>query len=277
MLKAVLKISQFNKGARLLDQHQYKKAFDYFDKILHQEPNNPLAWVGKAATLQKLGKTEEASKFTANALNPQLHKVLLAKNEIRALVFKTVGIIYTDLENYEKALEYTEKSLELNKASPYSLTNKGFILGKLGKIEGSLKCLNKALRYNPKSAPALINKSTIFRKLGKYEKAMENADRALEIDSTVPDYWLTKGKILMCLNSYENALNAFNEALKLDQEYEDSYQKTLECFNKILEKYPDHAEAWNTKGMILIKLKSCEKALKSFEMALKIENNNYDN
>lgn len=232
IIKAVRKISQFDKGARLLDQHHYKEAFDYFDEILLQEPNNPLIRVGKASALQKLGKKEEASKFIENALDPQLHNFLLGKKSLKAVIFKTVGVFYSDLEDYETALEYTDQSLKLNRTLVNSLINRGFILGKLGRIEDSLQCFNKALRYNPKSAHALINKGSVSRKLGKYQEGLEYAEKALTINPKIPDFWLAKGKILMCMDENEGALNAVNEALKLDPDYEDAKKAKDEILSK---------------------------------------------
>lgn len=224
LLTGWLKISQFNKGAKLLDQHRYKEGFDYFDKILSQNSKNLLALAGKASAFQKLGKTAEALKLMENALDFKLHKTIFAKNSRKALVLHTAGVIYSDLKNYEKALEYTDESLKLNKVSYSSLNNKGYVLYKLGKQEEALVCLNKALRYDHKHVYALDNKGDLLRKFGKYQEAMNYADKALKINPEIPNFWLTKGQILMCLDKDEEALKYIDKALKLDPDFEDAIE-----------------------------------------------------
>jgi tetratricopeptide (TPR) repeat protein len=231
IIKSWLEVSKFNKGAKLLDQHQYKKGFDYFNEISKKNLKNHLAWAGKAAGLQRLNKTDEALELVDNNLNSKTHNMILAKKSLNSVQFQTIGGIYANLKDYEKALEYTDKALKFNPTSWTSLSNKGFILDNLGRKEEAITCFNKALRYNPKSSFALNNKGDVLRKLRNYQEATKYTDKALKSDPKIPDFWLTKGQILICMNKNEEALKYIDKALELDPDYKDAIKTKEKLIN----------------------------------------------
>jgi tetratricopeptide (TPR) repeat protein len=218
------KISQFNKGSKLLGERKYKEALDYFDRISKKDHNNPLAWAGKASALQMLGKNEEALESVDNALNSKFQKKLneVQTNLFNYLVFNTAGSIYFNLKNYEESLKYANKALKLHvKSNEYDLWNlKGIALNESGKSEEAIESFDKALSLKPQAAITLNNKADALNKLGKYEEAMENIDEALKKDPKIPALFLTKGEILINLNKCNKALKCFDKALEIDPDYE---------------------------------------------------------
>ncbi|MDO9044451.1 MAG: tetratricopeptide repeat protein [Methanobacteriaceae archaeon] len=143
------KISEFNKGIKMLDSGKYEESYDYFSKILKNDPNNPLALAGKSFTLQKIGKYEEALQSIDNALSlkykVEIKIFSLSKLLVNSLIFNMAGLIYIEERDYEKALEYFNKALESNKNFHTVWNNKGVALSRMGKMEESLKCFDKAL------------------------------------------------------------------------------------------------------------------------------------
>lgn len=220
------KISNFKKGVKMVESGKYKEASDYFNEILKKDHNNPLAWAGKAAALQKLGKSEEAFYSIKNALDLKYKTGIkifsLSKLIINAMIYNTAGLVYAEDGNYQKALEYYDKALESNKNFHAVWTNKGTALGEMGKLEESLKCFDKSLRYYPRSPALLNNKGETLQKLGKYSDAIKYIDKGLKIDSKLPVLWFTKGEIFMDLKRYEEALEYINKALELDPDFEDA-------------------------------------------------------
>lgn len=220
------KTMQFNKGVNIVHQHQYKEACQYFDKILKKDSENPLLWAGKALALQELGGSEEAFKSVNKALNSKFKKILgmdLSKNKvINALIFNTVGFVYYERGNYEKAIEFADKAIELDKrVNGYKHWNlKGLSLSGLGKDEEAIKCFDSGLKLRSKSAMLLNNKGDSLNNMRRYSEAMEYADKALKIDSKIPDIYITKAKILISTNNYENALKYINKALELYPDFE---------------------------------------------------------
>jgi tetratricopeptide (TPR) repeat protein len=252
------KVSQFKKGFKLIEKYDYEESFHYFDKIIKKDSDNPLAWVGRAYALQMLGKNQEALESVDHALNSKFKKKLNQTqiNLVNSLVFHIVGLIYFNLKNYEKALEYADnglnfhvksnidglvnlRSIALNglgrtdeaincfdeglKIKPKSgllLNGKGALLVKLERYDDAIKCYKKSLEFLPKAPVPLNNIADALNKLGNYDEALEYINKALEKDSNNPMFWVTKGEICISLDKHEEALEYIDKALELVRNYE---------------------------------------------------------
>ncbi|WP_337972226.1 tetratricopeptide repeat protein [Methanobacterium petrolearium] len=125
------KISNFKKGVKMVESGKYKEASDYFNEILKKDHDNPLAWAGKAVALQKLGKSEEAFYSIKNALDlkykTEIKIFSLSKLLINAMVYNTAGLVYAEDGNYQKALDYFDKALELKPELYAAWNGKGLL------------------------------------------------------------------------------------------------------------------------------------------------------
>lgn len=237
MIFGFRKVLQFNRGIKLAEKRKYGDSLDYFDEIIKKEPDNPLARAGRAYSLQMLGKNEEALESVDNALDlkfeMELNKTQI--NLVNSLVFNMVGVVYFNLENYEGALEYADKALELGaKSNAHNLWDlKGIALIGLGRSDEAINCFDKALKLKPNSALLLNNKANAFFKLGKNEEAMEYVYKGLKIDSKLPMLWVTKGEIYRDLGKNEEALEHFDKALKLDPDFEPAKQERKKILSEM--------------------------------------------
>ena len=212
------KISKFIKGAKLAeDDNKYQESLDYFDKYIESNPNDPLAWSGKAIALLKFNRYEEALEYSNKSLDINLGiNEFLVKKMINAIRLNVKGIVLLKLEKYDEALNCFNQTLELRPSYYGALNNKGYALSKLGNNKEAIICYNKVLNFDPKDPYALSNKGETLQKLGKHQEAMEYIDKALEINSKLPFIWLTKGETLMAMNRNEEAIEYIEKALELD-------------------------------------------------------------
>lgn len=151
--------------------------------------------------------------------------------------------------NWEKALNHFDRTLEIDPCFLEGYNNKGLILSELHEYEESLESFNKALKINPEYYKGWNNRSFILSHMKKYEEAWESCERALEINPNFDSAWITAGSVLIRLGNYKKALLFFDKALKLS---------------------PDHDIAWNNKGAAFLYMKNYEEALKCFEKSLDI-------
>ena len=84
------------------------------------------------------------------------------------------------------ALEFIEKSINLNPLNFRAWADKGFLLKQLGELDNALLCLERSIRLN----------------------------------GTFITSWYNKGVILGLVGRFEEAVNCYNEVLKLDPEHE---------------------------------------------------------
>ena len=100
---------------------------------------------------------------------------------IDALINK--GVVLAKLQRYEKALEVYEKALKINPEDPFAWFNKGVTLGKLKRYEEELKTYENTIKITPTFAEAWYNKSCIYSQNGDKENALKNLTRAIELDA----------------------------------------------------------------------------------------------
>ena len=175
----------------------------------------------------------------------ELEKLLLrfAKtkdNDIKLNLLYQITTIYQDMGEYQKALEYQKKNLELTKE----------ILGD--------KDPELAISYN--------NISTIYQDMGEQEKALEYQKKALELKEEI-----LGGKNLELASSYNNISMIYQDMGELEKALE--YQKkALELKEEILgDKHPSLATSYNNISIIYKDKGELEKALEYQKKALKLK------
>jgi tetratricopeptide (TPR) repeat protein len=276
---AFREMNKFNKVIKLAGDGQYNESLDYFDKYLKSNPNDPIAWISKALTLQNfgIGEYEEALKCCNNALNLKLNKkTWILRRYLKSRMFFIKGVILFNLKEYDKAVEYADKSLKINKKMYRSWNLKGCALYELGNYEESIKYYDIVIS-NPKSkikSIALSNKTEALIKLEKYPEALEYINQALKIDSKAPEIWINKGLTLERLGHYKEAMESYNKNLDLYSTIKPwQLQRALETFDRYLDKNPEEAAIWFNKGIILKNLDKNQEALICYSTALELDPN----
>ncbi len=140
---------------------------------------------------------------------------------------------YFDKGNFEKAIEYLDKVLEINPNSINALNNKGVALKNMGMFDEALNYYNKVLEIEPDHVMTVLNKANILMdNIKDYEKAVEYYNILLKMDREVfmegleypdveylnilPHIWNEKGLALFNLKKYQDAIFSYNETLKID-------------------------------------------------------------
>ena len=83
---------------------------------------------------------------------------------------------------YDEAIQYFDKVLEIDPKNVDALNNKGVSLGNLHKYDEAIQYFDKVLEIDPKNVEALNNKAAALIKLAKYDDAIQYFDKVLEID-----------------------------------------------------------------------------------------------
>jgi tetratricopeptide (TPR) repeat protein len=121
------------------------------------------------------------------------------------------------LEQNETALEWTNKGIEVNPASPQLLHIRALILKAAGQIDSAINDDLKALALDPGYRPAYTNLGRIFLYQKKdYEKAVEYFNGALAIagEDAYLNYYL--GNAHEMDGNPESALQFYNDVLAYD-------------------------------------------------------------
>ena len=209
----------------------------------------------------------------------------------KAEILNILGVSYRDIGDYNKAIEYHEKALEirinaLGENQPELYNNLGISYDGLGDYGKAIEYHEKALEIrintlgenHPDVADSYNNLGISYDGLGDYNKAIEYHKKTLEIRiNTLGDDHLG------VVNSYNNLGVAYNSLGDYNKAIE-YHEKALEIrINTLGENHPDVADSYNNLGISYDGLGDYNKAIEYHEKALEIrintpgENQNHRN
>ena len=207
----------------------------------------------------------------------------------KAEILNILGVSYRDIGDYNKAIEYHKKTLEI-RINTLGDDHLGVVnsYNNLGVAYNSLGDYNKAIEYHEKALEIRINTlgenhpdvadsynnlGISYDGLGDYNKAIEYHEKALEIRINTPGEnqnhrniirsYVFLGKIYYGLGDYGKAIEYYEKALEIE-------------INTLDENHPDIADSYYNLGAAYNGLGDYNKAISFFEKALEIEINTLD-
>lgn len=293
----------YAKAALLAREGKYEESIITLDRIIELDRDNEKVWYIKANTLFELGSYEKALHCYDKILEFTWDDERVWYHKGEAL--SKLGHLKEAIECYDKAIKldrnYTEAWLgrgnAIRKLHSDNLEDdpKNFDEDRKNELEDALSSYKQVTDLEPHSVQAWNGKGVVLYKLGRYNEALPCYDKCIEI---YPDYvsgWYGRGKTLQKLNREEEAVNSFQSAIGFplsdygvkDPEnlsaraysfYElGRYEESLECFDKILEKYHDNQYALEGKGTMLEKLGRKKEAIQCYKDAIKLNSKTISN
>ncbi|CAF0907974.1 unnamed protein product [Adineta steineri] len=201
--------------------------------------------------------------------------------EYKTLYYNQLGLLYSHQGDYENAVWYYEKTLEIEQkilASndpdlASSCSNIGNMYSKMKEYSKALSFYEKALgirqkaylSYNPSFGISYNNIGMVFYKMGDYLKALSFYEKALGIwQITLPSNHLNFASSYNNIGSAYYKMGEYSKALS-------SHEKALEIQEKTLPlNHPDLATSYWYMGSVYNNMKDYSKALLYFERALDI-------
>ncbi len=208
------------------------------------------------------------------------------------------------LGDFEEALVFYDRSIELKYNAPEVWEKRGLVLQKLGNYQGAIDSNNTASTlyrssgnaestsvppstegfFNPDLHEAWNNQGVALGNLGRVEEAIASYDKALEIKPEDDVTWKNRGVALGKLGRLEEAIVSFDKALKFNPDLHEAWynrglalgnlgrvEEAIASFDKALEIKPDlHGASYN-RGVALDNLGRLEEAIASFDKALEIQ------
>ena len=198
-----------------------------------------------------------------------------------------IGICKFDLKNYEEAIKYFNKVIELNPNNEKAYFNRGLSKAYLQIYEESLKDFDISIKLNPNIDKTYLEKSNVLLDINKYEDAIENLNKAIALNQNNSYAYFNRGIAKSNLERYKEAMEDYNKAIKLNPNNSDAYfnrgiaksnleryEESIEDFNKAIELNPNNKESYFLRGSSKIYLENKD-AIDDIRSFLKI-NKNYN-
>ncbi|MDY9926811.1 tetratricopeptide repeat protein [Methanosarcina sp.] len=198
-----------------------------------------------------------------------------------AATLNYLGLLYTNMGDYEKALPLYKRALEINEKVlgpkhsdvTNTLNNLALLYYQMGDYEKALSLYKRALEIaekvlgpqHPNVANTLNNLAELYYQMGDYEKALSLYKTALDIREKVlgpqhPDVANTLNNLALLyyqMGDYEKALSL--------------YKRALEIAEKVLgPQHPNVANTLNNLAELYYQMGDYEKALSLYKTALDI-------
>jgi len=201
---------------------------------------------------------QREEKLTKNLTEiERLHQLTEQRKNLlaSALDFTSTGVLYNNVGQYQKALEYYQKVLVIRqkmgnpKGEAAELSNIGTLYSNSGQYEKALEHYQQAVAISREindrrgESAGVSNIGTVYNKLGQYQKALNYYQQALTISKEIKDLMRESTDILNMGVLYQN-LGNLDKALPL---LEKSYRIRQEILGG---KHPDTLISLNNLGTI---------------------------
>jgi tetratricopeptide (TPR) repeat protein len=160
-------------------------------------------------------------------------------NHLHLLFF--LGRTFANLNQFQKALHFFDKVIDQRSDHIPAISAKGYALGMIGRYDESLRFLDRALELGPNHARTLARKGVVLEHMGHKDDAVRFYDRALHLNPKDTHTLINKGKLLVVLGRYRQAIE--------------------ECFDVVMEYYPEHAVSLSQKAISYMNMGRTEEGL----------------
>jgi len=235
------------KGFFFLFVVKYFKIFSFdlfiFKKIL-------ISRLNKANALIQLERFDEALKCIDECI---LYHFI--NQSVISLAYKCKGVLFRQMNDYQQALSFFDKSISADPTNFETIANKSAILTELGRHEEAIKFSDQILsssltRLNIDETQVILNNKGIsLMENNRIEEAIQTFKKSIEM---LPINANTR-EIIEALVSQTNCLVKAKK-----------YADALLCINRLIEIYPNDKIFWRLKGEKLKYLEKYELALEDF-------------
>ena len=195
-------------GLFFLNKQQNEYSEEIFDQATELFPEDPRFYFFDGIAKFNLDKFDDAiASF----------KSTIEIDQQFSDAFVQLGLTYDQLGNFDKAIYYYEKSLELNPEDPLTNNNLAYSLSLLNQdLDKALEMSKKAINAQPNNSAYLDTYGWILFLKGNYESAVEYLEKATDSPNASAEVYEHLGDAYLKIGNKEKAKIAWKRALKLE-------------------------------------------------------------
>lgn len=181
---------------------------------------------------------------------------------------------YQELGDFNKALEYVDKALELRPDDDTLIGTKGDILGEAGDTQGAIEIWSEYIDLNPDFFGGYYRRAFFEDNANMTDKALEDYDMAVTLDPSYAYAWLGKGDMHERKGEKDKAIAAYQKVVELDTVPEigsscamyaylalGQKEKAVEFMDKLIEKNPNYAGNYYEAACLYARMGDLDKSL----------------
>ncbi len=118
--------------------------------------------------------------------------------------------------NYEQALKYFERAIEMDPQNDFAWGDRGLMLDKLDRKDEAIESFSKALMIDSSNPITWHNKGLTLIKSNRLEESIECFNKAIALNEKYAKAWYNRGRALALLGNESEGQKSFDTAKKLD-------------------------------------------------------------
>ena len=130
--------------------------------------------------------------------------------------YYNLGLLLNEIKNYKEAIGCFEKTLETEPGFKNANNVLGIIYFKLGENLKAITCYENEIQINPLNIEAYNNLGIVFYNLGEIQKARNFYEKAIQIEPNFKRAHNNLGILFYDIKETEKAINCFEKVLIID-------------------------------------------------------------
>lgn len=268
-----LEIDGNGKAHYLLSQFPDDKLPLVFTKLKGMQVKNPYEaiWPYYAAQLYMFKKNYPSAIEELNkAYEIDAHPIFLSM----------LADCYQELSDFNSALSYINKALEMQPDDLELLNSKADILGEAGNIEEALEVWSKFIELNPDFPHGYYRRGFFEDNDNRTDEALSDYDMAVMLKPDFAYAWLGKADMHLKKGEKEKALDSYRKVVELDTVPElgscamyallalGEKEKGIDFMEKLLEKESSEPGVYYDAACFYSRLGNMEKSLSNLTLAM---------
>ncbi len=125
------------------------------------------------------------------------------------------GLVYSDMGQFDRAIEDFDRSISLNPTLDIAYNNRGVLFGRMGQFDKAIGDIEKALALNPSFFLAFNNLGINYAKKGSFDKALEQFNKAIMLNQDHGMAYFNRGLLYMKTGNNKLAVSDYQTACRL--------------------------------------------------------------
>ncbi|MBN2611173.1 MAG: tetratricopeptide repeat protein [Bacteroidales bacterium] len=149
----------------------------------------------------------------------KINNLRVMEGIVDTLIYYSTGRAAKESGNYDDAITYFNKTLDLNFSDPYLYIFLNECYKETGDSAKALETLKAGFKKHPDNQPILIEMINFYLMKGESEAALEYLGLAKQEDPTNTSFIFAEGTIFDKLGRSDDAINAYKACLEIDPQY----------------------------------------------------------
>lgn len=263
-------------GQLLIRKKKFKEGIEFLNKAIETDSLLSYAYYFRGIAKANLNDLEGAAADYMKAQEIDL-------SNVEAL--KMATSLYVKLENYEATIENYNKLIEVEPKNIDAFFQRGTFKMKISDYKGAINDLSQAIKLSPDYGEAYFNRGKAYAQDGKFKEAISDFEKSISEEFKLSTSYFNSGLAWLKLQQLDKAKANLTNCVKItsDNEFvDDAYQllgtielmqnnylKSIDFFNKSIEKNPANIETIYNRALAYGYQKEFQKAINDLDLCLK--------